>query len=85
MSWLAVRERVYRCIVAADAGCTCDEVEQLLGLPHQTVSARIRELVQGGRVEYGDRYRPTRTGVLARVYYDCGGLPLPAQVALFHA
>lgn len=27
---------------------TCDEVEEILGLAHQNVSARINELVHGG-------------------------------------
>lgn len=47
---------------------TCDEVEVLTGLKHQTVSARIRELVIMKAIEdTGDR-RMTRSGRTARVY-----------------
>ncbi len=47
----AIRERVYGVIVGAGAaGATCDEVEELLGLRHQTASARVRELVLAGRI-----------------------------------
>jgi len=47
---------------------TCDAVEAVTGLPHQTVSARIRGLVLRGRlVDSGTRAR-TRSGRLAVVW-----------------
>lgn len=49
-------------------GATCDEVERLLGLSHQTASARIRELTQLGRLRDSGERRKTRTGRNARVY-----------------
>jgi Fic family protein len=47
-------------------GLTCDEVENLLGLSHQTASARISELkAMGELVKRG--VRPTRSGRNAAV------------------
>jgi hypothetical protein len=49
-------------------GATCDEIEEELGLKHQTASARVRELSQRGLiVDSGDR-RPTRSGRQAIVW-----------------
>jgi len=42
---------VYRYIAKRGAhGATCEEVEMHLAMRHQTASARIRELVSGGRI-----------------------------------
>ena len=61
------RERVFRCIeYRRDA--TCDEAEKFLNMPHQTCSARFRELEKAGRIVKTERTRPTRTGCQARVY-----------------
>ena len=46
---------------------TCDEVEQVLGLSHQTCSARIRELVVLGRIKSTGVKRRTRQNRPARV------------------
>jgi len=48
-------------------GATCDQCEEALHLSHQTCSARIRELSQGGAI-YHDGQRPTRSGRAARIY-----------------
>ena len=48
-------------------GATDDELEVLLGLRHQTVSARRRELVLLGRVRPTGS-RPTRSGRRAKVW-----------------
>jgi hypothetical protein len=47
---------------------TCDAVELSTGLSHQTVSARIRGLVQRHRVMDSGRRAPTRSGRLATVW-----------------
>lgn len=47
---------------------TCDAVEDLTGWPHQSVSARIRELVQLGEITDTGRRDLTRSGRKARVY-----------------
>lgn len=47
---------------------TCEEVEQATGLPHQTVSARIRALVLDGIVENSGDKRPTESGRRAIVW-----------------
>ena len=49
-------------------GATCDEVEQALEGRHQTISARIRELVLMHFIIDSKVRRLTRSGRLARVY-----------------
>lgn len=45
------RARVLNYVAGCGAhGATCDEVEEAIGLKHQTASARLRELFLGGRV-----------------------------------
>lgn len=54
-------------------GATDDELERELGLSHQTVSARRRELVQAGFViACGDSTRKTRHGRAATVWVTTG-------------
>jgi threonine dehydratase len=48
-------------------GATCDEVEVALGMRHQTVSARITELMDMGALKIIGT-RETRSGRPARVY-----------------
>lgn len=49
-------------------GWTDDELERWLGLPHQTVSARRRELVLKGLIEDSGERRKTRSGRKAVVW-----------------
>lgn len=49
-------------------GATSDEVEEALGLAHQTVSARITEAKRAGDLTDTGRRRPTRSGRGATVY-----------------
>lgn len=53
----------------AEDGATCDEVEVVLGLRHQTASARIRDLVIAKRIFDTGRRRLTRSGRKARIYF----------------
>jgi hypothetical protein len=48
-------------------GATSDEIELALGLPHQTVSARITEGKAGGDLVPSGRRRLTRSGRSAAV------------------
>lgn len=48
-------------------GRTCDELEVRHGR-HQTVSARVRELVMQGAIKDSGRRRVTRSGRQARIY-----------------
>jgi hypothetical protein len=50
-------------------GRTCDEIENLCGLTHQTCSARVTELLKDKKIHYTDETRKTRSGRAARVYY----------------
>jgi len=48
-------------------GATCDELECILNMPHQSCSARISELKRDGLIrKIGTR--PTRSGCQAAVY-----------------
>ncbi len=51
-----------------NGGSTCDELEQTLGLSHQTVSARLRGLAQAGLIVDGGGRRPTRSNRKAIVW-----------------
>ena len=46
-------------------GTTCDKLEQVLNMSHQTTSARINDLVRKGRIRDSGRREKTRTGRLA--------------------
>ena len=59
--------RVLACI-RVNSGNTCDEVEKILGLRHQTASARINGLVAKGLLVRTSRKRKTRSGREAAVY-----------------
>ena len=43
-------------------GTTCDRLEVLLGMSHQTTSARINDLARAGRIVDSGRREKTRTG-----------------------
>jgi predicted transcriptional regulator len=63
-------ERVYRAIRRRRVhGATSDEIEALLGLSHQNVSARINELFYNGVLEVTGLTRTTRNGRPANVYF----------------
>ena len=49
-------------------GLCCFEIEEQLGLIHQTASARIRGLVLEKLVEASGVKRPTRTGRMAKAW-----------------
>jgi hypothetical protein len=49
-------------------GLTCEEIEDKTGWLHQTVSARIRELIIEGRIAKAPFKRPSRAGVNVTVY-----------------
>lgn len=51
-----------------ERGATDAEVEEALGLRHQTASARRRELVIGGFVSASGRKRKTQSGCSATVW-----------------
>lgn len=64
-----IRGRVYARI--RQHGATCDEIEQELGLTHQTASARVNELRNRGFIEDSKARRKTRSGRNAVVYIAC--------------
>lgn len=63
-----LEQLVFDCIRTADFGRTDDEMEQVLDLSHQTVSARRRGLVQKGHVCDSGVERTTRSGRKAVVW-----------------
>jgi len=56
---------------ARSTGLTCDEAEVILGMRHQTISARFRELAKIGSIQDSGRRRPTRSGRRATVWVAC--------------
>jgi hypothetical protein len=64
-----LRARVLALIAAAGAsGHTCDEIEQLMRMRHQTASARICELRDRNQVRDSGLRRKTRSGRRAVVW-----------------
>jgi hypothetical protein len=49
-------------------GATCDEIEQALNMKHQTASARVNELMNGGHIHNSGRKRSTSSGRAAIVW-----------------
>jgi predicted transcriptional regulator len=64
----SLRQQIYTLIASHPDGLTCDEVEVLLKMRHQTASARIRELIQQKRLRFKGTYRATRSGRKAWIY-----------------
>ena len=61
--------RVFQTILLRGSrGATCDELEHVLDLRHQTLSARVRELYLGGWIYRTTRRRLTRSKRQAIVY-----------------
>lgn len=48
----ALRRRVLSAVQAAPQGITCEQLEALTGLKHQTASARLKELQDRGQVDW---------------------------------
>lgn len=76
---------------AGTRGMTCDELEQVLNLRHQTCSARCSELKRDGIVVTNGQRRKTRTGCNAAVLFAVkisppvkkempAPLPVPARI-----
>jgi predicted transcriptional regulator len=55
-------------------GKTTDELEAALGLSHQSVSARVHELMKAGLIERRGARRRTRQGRMAFIFV-LAGLP----------
>lgn len=75
VDWGSMRDRVLDVIAWRSArntfssrGLTDDEIERILGLRHQSVSPRRRELVLLGKVVKSGRTRATRSGRQATVW-----------------
>lgn len=64
----SMRERVYRAICAAGGhGCTREELQLLLHMKHQTVGARVKELIDDELIVDCGKRRKTTTGRWAEV------------------
>lgn len=65
----SMRELVFRVIkLSGVRGMTDDEIEIETGLPHQTASARRRELVLREKIKQSGERRKTRRGRFAHVH-----------------
>ena len=69
---------VLRCVRSHEEGLTCDQVEEILGMKHQTASARLNDLSKCQPAFLQHRFdsstgkplrRPTRSGRTARIYF----------------
>ena len=67
-------------LIRNSGGLICEEIEDALGLKHQTASARISELKKQGKLIVIGK-RKTRSGCLAGVYI-CK-FERPVQASLF--
>lgn len=79
------RERLRDMILAQvqfSQGLTCDELENMLGLTHQTASARVTELLAAKKIHFTEARRKTRSGRSARIYYF-GWIDQAPQMELF--
>ena len=57
-------------LIHLPAGRTCEQLEEEVGWPHQTTSARVNELMYDGKVEQrGQERRTNRSGKSAIVWY----------------
>ena len=65
----AIRNRVLEAVVSS-RGATCDELECVLSLSHQTCSARIRELALMGKIKDSGLKRKTRSDRSAIVWIE---------------
>jgi len=65
----SLRNIIYRVVMAGEKGRTCEEVEFITGLKHQTASARITELCVMGWIHFTNHRRVTASGRAARVYF----------------
>ena len=72
----ALRQRVLSTVQAAPQGITCERLEAITGLKHQTASARLKELQDLGQVEWridprtGKHHRAINaSGRSAKLYY----------------
>lgn len=80
-SIVGLRRDVLDCVSARPDGATCDEVEQILSMRHQTASARCRELVLMGKLER--RLDPTTGREIRSAQPRCCSLPhCPRKTAL---
>jgi len=69
-----LRAMVFGVVLASgETGVTCDEVEVIADLRHQTASARLKELKDKGLVEDSGRRRKTRSGRGAAVHVVAKG------------
>jgi hypothetical protein len=73
-AWQSVQPRLHtnnHKVLAAirDTPRTCDELEQALGLTHQTCSAAVNSLMNAGLI-VASGYRKTRSGRSARVWRE---------------
>jgi hypothetical protein len=70
----AIRSRILAELqLRGSTGATCDELEQALGLSHQTASARLREMAKAETIYDSGHRRETRTGRTAIIWRAAEG------------
>lgn len=64
----AMRAQIVEAVNTFEQGLTCDEIEVLFDMKHQTASARCRDLVKAEKIIDSGERRLTRSGRAAIVY-----------------
>jgi site-specific DNA-methyltransferase (adenine-specific) len=72
-----LRSRIF--VEIQSGGMTCDEIEERLGLRHQTASARVNELMTEGRIVDSGKRKETRSGAKAIVWVEAPPAVVPAK------
>ncbi len=79
----SVKAAVLRYITDCEPdGCTCDEIEEKLSLPHQTVSPRVYDLIRENKVRRMRKTMKTRSGKRATILRTKKPVP-PVPTSLF--
>lgn len=80
-----MRAKVFEAILnnPRGEGATCDEIEMLTGLKHQSASPRLRELEKLGLVRESGKTRKTSTNHEAIVWEWTGVFPDSVQLSIF--
>jgi hypothetical protein len=63
----SAKDRLVRAIAAAPTGLTAEQAAQQSGVPYQSTSTRVTELVRGNWLRETGQVRPTTTGADAAV------------------
>lgn len=79
---MTMRDQIREILETFASGVTCDDVEVLTGISHQTASSALWALRQAGIVVDSGRTAATRTGATAVVWTIPSLLPMVERVGV---